>query len=179
MAISKKIRFSVFKRDGFTCGYCGKTPPAVVLEVDHIIPKAEGGKDGLDNLITACFDCNRGKGSDKLTVSPDTLAKKTEVIKEKQKQIKEFEKLLKLEKKILEEKCETISSIYNSYFPGWVLNEKFMRVSLAHFLKALPISDVEDAMYSACSKVRNKDRSLLYFCGICWKKIREATNEAD
>lgn len=61
MAVPKKTRFEVFKRDGFRCGYCGKTPPAVTLEVDHIEPVANGGEDDLYNLITACFDCNRGK----------------------------------------------------------------------------------------------------------------------
>lgn len=39
--ISKKLRFEVFKRDGFRCAYCGKFPPAVILEVDHIEPIME------------------------------------------------------------------------------------------------------------------------------------------
>ena len=66
MALSKKTRFEVFKRDGFTCQYCGKTPPTVILEVDHIDPKSNGGSDNTINLITACFDCNRGKSDCKL-----------------------------------------------------------------------------------------------------------------
>ena len=45
MPISKKLRFEVFKRDGFQCAYCGKTPPEVSLEVDHIQPKSKKGKD--------------------------------------------------------------------------------------------------------------------------------------
>lgn len=59
--LSKKLRFEVFKRDGFTCQYCGRTSPDVVLEVDHIKPVASGGKNDMLNLVTACFDCNRGK----------------------------------------------------------------------------------------------------------------------
>ena len=66
MALSKKTRFEVFKRDGFTCQYCGRTPPTVILEVDHIDPKANGGSDNTINLITSCFDCNRGKSDVKL-----------------------------------------------------------------------------------------------------------------
>jgi len=66
MAISKKFRFEVFKRDGFQCQYCGKSSPKVVLEIDHVIPKNEGGQDNLENLITSCFDCNRGKGKELL-----------------------------------------------------------------------------------------------------------------
>lgn len=62
MAISKGKRFEVFKRDGFTCQYCGRRPPDVILEVDHIDPRCSGGSDDDINLITSCWDCNRGKG---------------------------------------------------------------------------------------------------------------------
>ena len=41
--ISKKIRFEVFKRDSFTCQYCGRMAPYIVLEVDHINAVANGG----------------------------------------------------------------------------------------------------------------------------------------
>jgi len=61
MAVSKKIRFEVFKRDKFTCQYCGKSAPDVVLHADHIHPKSKGGADDITNLITSCFDCNMGK----------------------------------------------------------------------------------------------------------------------
>lgn len=62
-SISKKARFEVFKRDSFTCQYCGKAAPDVVLHVDHIVPVAEGGKNDILNLISACIDCNLGKGA--------------------------------------------------------------------------------------------------------------------
>lgn len=63
MAISKRIRFEIFKRDGFCCQYCGSRPPEVVLEVDHIDPRSNGGNDDEINLITSCFECNRGKSN--------------------------------------------------------------------------------------------------------------------
>lgn len=66
-ALSRKLRFEVFKRDSFTCQYCGRRATEVVLEVDHIKPVAEGGKNTLVNLITSCRDCNRGKGKRMLT----------------------------------------------------------------------------------------------------------------
>ena len=65
--ISKKLRFEVFKRDNFTCQYCGRMSPDVVLQVDHINPVKEGGDNNIMNLITSCFDCNNGKGAKKLT----------------------------------------------------------------------------------------------------------------
>lgn len=71
--LSKGIRFEVFKRDSFRCQYCGRSAPDVILECDHIIPVASGGTDDLFNLVTACRDCNRGKGrrelSDKTVLS--------------------------------------------------------------------------------------------------------------
>lgn len=59
--ISKKLRFEVFKRDKFTCQYCGRKAPDVVLNVDHIKPVAKGGTNNIFNLITSCFECNNGK----------------------------------------------------------------------------------------------------------------------
>ena len=61
--ISPALRWSVLARDGYKCTYCGRHPPDVVLEVDHKVSEAEGGKTELANLVTACRECNRGKGS--------------------------------------------------------------------------------------------------------------------
>ena len=66
-SIPKSVRFEVFKRDSFKCQYCGASAPDVILEVDHIVPVAEGGKNDMMNLITSCRDCNRGKGKKRLT----------------------------------------------------------------------------------------------------------------
>jgi hypothetical protein len=70
----KRLRFEVFKRDHFTCQYCGAQPPDVVLVVDHITPVADGGGTTIDNLITACEACNQGKAHLPITtrqVRPD------------------------------------------------------------------------------------------------------------
>ena len=74
--ISKKIRFEVFKRDSFTCQYCGRMAPDVVLEIDHINPIANGGDNEIMNLVTSCYDCNRGKGKRKLSEN-DEIKKAT------------------------------------------------------------------------------------------------------
>jgi len=52
-------RQNVFKRDGFECQYCGTRND---LTLDHIVPKAKGGKSTWMNLITACKECNARKG---------------------------------------------------------------------------------------------------------------------
>jgi hypothetical protein len=64
--VSKGLRFDIFRRDGFTCQYCGRHPDDVVLEIDHIRPVIDGGDNDPLNLITACEDCNRGKGKKRL-----------------------------------------------------------------------------------------------------------------
>ena len=60
-SLPQTIRFEVFKRDKFTCQYCGKSAPDVILEIDHIIPVSKGGSNDIMNLVTACRECNRGK----------------------------------------------------------------------------------------------------------------------
>ncbi len=67
--ISKKVRFEVFKRDSFTCQYCGSSAPDVVLRLDHINPVAGGGDNDIMNLITSCEPCNQGKGARELSDS--------------------------------------------------------------------------------------------------------------
>lgn len=66
-AISKKLRFEVFKRDNFACQYCGQAAPDVILHVDHINPVANGGDANILNLVTSCVDCNLGKGARQLS----------------------------------------------------------------------------------------------------------------
>jgi 5-methylcytosine-specific restriction endonuclease McrA len=59
--IKLTLRFAILLRDKFRCRYCGRDASEVKLQVDHIIPKKEGGGNDPSNLITACFDCNQGK----------------------------------------------------------------------------------------------------------------------
>lgn len=60
--LSKKTRWRILARDGFACRYCGRRPPAVCLEVDHVEAVIAGGSNEDGNLVTACEDCNAGKG---------------------------------------------------------------------------------------------------------------------
>lgn len=87
--ISPKIRLEVFKRDSFTCQYCGRKAPDVVLEIDHIKPVAKGGNNNIMNLVTSCFDCNRGKGARELDDSGviDKQHKQLELMQEKRNQL--------------------------------------------------------------------------------------------
>jgi len=68
MAVSKRVRFEVLRRDEHTCQYCGGRAPDVVLHIDHVIPVSLGGEDKPGNLVAACKDCNSGKSS----IAPDS-----------------------------------------------------------------------------------------------------------
>ena len=59
--IRKQTRVLVLQRDGYRCRFCGTTSAETRLHVDHVMPKARGGTDTLDNLATLCEDCNTGK----------------------------------------------------------------------------------------------------------------------
>ncbi|MEH2067557.1 MAG: HNH endonuclease signature motif containing protein [Nostoc sp.] len=61
--IPLSIRFAVLQRDSHKCVSCGKSPPEVILEVDHKKPFSKGGGNDMSNLQTLCFECNRGKGA--------------------------------------------------------------------------------------------------------------------
>lgn len=63
MAVSKRLRYEVLRRDSHTCRYCGASAPDVLLRVDHVTPVALGGTDTPENLVTACDPCNSGKSS--------------------------------------------------------------------------------------------------------------------
>ena len=56
----KLSRRAVFRRDSFTCQYCGVQNNH--LTIDHVIPRHRGGKHTWDNVVSACDACNRRKG---------------------------------------------------------------------------------------------------------------------
>lgn len=171
-SLPKKIRFEVFKRDGFVCQYCGKTPPAVVLEVDHIIAVVAGGSNHIDNLTSACFDCNRGKGAIALDCVPQTIIQKMELIKERESQLKAFKQLSEKVKKRQKSEAYLIAEIFHNQFPTHWLKQDFTEVRIVQFLQLLPFPEVESAMEIACRRIVEREGAVKYFCGICWKKIK-------
>lgn len=57
------LRFEILKRDDFKCTYCGYgAADGRKLHVDHVLPRVRGGKNEASNLVTACLECNLGKG---------------------------------------------------------------------------------------------------------------------
>jgi hypothetical protein len=77
--LSQHVRVQVLARDKYRCLMCGRDKSEVSLEVDHVIPVAEGGTDELSNLATLCRPCNNGKSAFKfadyrgMRLVPDNL----------------------------------------------------------------------------------------------------------
>jgi 5-methylcytosine-specific restriction endonuclease McrA len=61
-----KVRFSrmnIYARDNNTCQYCGKYFPRSQLNLDHVVPRAFGGRTTWDNVVCCCVPCNLRKGA--------------------------------------------------------------------------------------------------------------------
>jgi 5-methylcytosine-specific restriction endonuclease McrA len=54
-------RRNIFKRDHFTCQYCGAQPGSEELTLDHVIPRSQGGESRWENCVLACLACNKRK----------------------------------------------------------------------------------------------------------------------
>lgn len=70
----KLTRREVFRRDNYTCQYCGKHDGG--LTVDHVLPRHLGGQHIWTNVVAACPSCNHRKGGRKLEESRMVLLHK-------------------------------------------------------------------------------------------------------
>ncbi|MEZ4393457.1 MAG: HNH endonuclease [Polyangiales bacterium] len=60
----RRVKFSrvnVYRRDGFACQYCGAQPGGGDLTLDHVVPRARGGRTEWTNIVAACARCNAAK----------------------------------------------------------------------------------------------------------------------
>ncbi len=176
MAISKKIRFEIFKRDGFQCQYCGKTPPEAVLEIDHIKPRKRKGKDNEENLITACFDCNRGKGATELKIAPPKTDKRIKLLKEKEEQLNEYLKLQRKQLRRIEKDIDFVNKTFEdlsklSNSPRYL--NAFGRTQVKNALRRFNKYQIVEALEIAWQKdyVPIEDK-LSYSFGVLWGKRR-------
>jgi 5-methylcytosine-specific restriction endonuclease McrA len=70
----KLSKREVFRRDNYTCQYCGRQTPH--LTIDHVVPRHKGGGHRWDNLVAACPPCNRRKGGRSAAEAQMTLKRK-------------------------------------------------------------------------------------------------------
>jgi len=62
----KEIKFTrqnVFERDEYTCQYCARSFESKELNLDHVIPRDKGGRNGWENIVTSCIRCNTRKAN--------------------------------------------------------------------------------------------------------------------
>ena len=147
--VSKTVRFEVFKRDRFTCQYCGAKAPEVVLHCDHIDPVANGGTNDIMNLITACAACNGGKGA-KLLDDRSAVEKQRAQIEELENRREQLEMLLAWRDAAQAERVDAIEAIATRIGErgGFEPNENgkadirkwLLRFSVSEVLEALDIS---------------------------------------
>lgn len=179
-SISKKIRFEIFKRDNWTCRYCGKKPPGIVLEIDHVIPIVEGGGNEAANLVTSCFDCNRGKGKYRLDKNSTAVLKEPDfaITKERLEQLKAYyEHLTEIESMI----DEYVVLLDEYWWHDLGRNDEYRfgevrRASLRTFLHKTDYWTIRESMAIAFQTKPfwdvDDDKLYRYFCGIVNRKIR-------
>ena len=60
-----RVRFSrlnIYARDHDTCQYCGRQLARSDLNLDHVLPRSQGGKTSWENVVCSCVTCNLAKG---------------------------------------------------------------------------------------------------------------------
>lgn len=173
--LSKKVRFEVFKRDRFTCQYCGSKAPEVILEVDHINPVSKGGDNDLMNLITSCGSCNSGKRD--IPLSDDAAVQKQRAmldeLSERRDQLQMMLQWRDGLKQLDSESVEEAKAAWEGHIPGWYLNENGSK-QLQTLLKSVPLVRVLDAIDLAAEKYLRYDADgglVRESVDVAWKKI--------
>lgn len=147
--ISKKARFEVFKRDNFSCQYCGQSAPDVVLHIDHINPVAGGGDNDIMNLITSCLDCNLGKGARELD-DKSIIAKQKAQLDELSRRREQLEMMLQWREglsDIEERKVEAVNEAFGRVTDCQL--SEHGRAKVRRWLKHNALPDVLDALEAA------------------------------
>jgi hypothetical protein len=185
--LTKKLRFEVFKRDSFTCQYCGRQAPDVVLQVDHIEPVSKDGTNDLLNLITSCGECNAGK-SDRQLSDNAVLDKQRQQLKQLQERKEQIEMMRQWQKGLLalkEDVTEQLADFWAEQISGFHLNkvgkqelkklvEQFepseivaaMDIAVQQYVEYQNVEPTSDSVETAWQKVG----------GICRMRRKEANN---
>ncbi len=126
MAVRKSVRFEVFKRDSFTCQYCGRPAPEVILEADHIRPVSKGGVNDMMNLVTSCRDCNAGKSNRELS-DASAVEKRKQQADEVQARREQIELMSQWQCDLIQlqdREVEQVEVVFQSLVPGRCLTER-------------------------------------------------------
>ena len=181
MSVPQRLRYEVLRRDNHTCRYCGQSAPEVPLEVDHVIPKALGGSDDASNLVTACRRCNRGKAS----VPADAP-----IVEDISQDAVRLARAMAEVTAIRSQEIVTRSNIafwFSAVWNEWTFGRDNKPVPLPDGPEGvLPFIDAglseEEIKHFVDVAMRAKhippNKTWAYFCGCCWRRIRENVDMA-
>lgn len=183
MAVSKRLRYEILRRDSYTCRYCGASAPAVPLTVDHVTPVALGGTDEPTNLATSCEDCNSGKSSTNpdaplvANVSDDALRWAT-AMEQAAENLREQET----------PKLDYRDAFLSEWYRWNVGKDDAKKVPLddnwKQSIERFRIAGVPTWMWADIvdagmgNKKVTPDNTFRYCCGIAWNKVTELQAEA-
>ena len=157
---SQRIRFEVFKRDKFTCQYCGRSAPDVTLQADHIDPVSKGGEDDILNLITSCFDCNSGKSN--RVLSDDTvIIKRKQQLEQLQERREQLEMMMEWHRELLNLEESTIvqlADFWGELCAGFSLNDNGLE-NLKRYVKRFGFNEVIEVMKISTSQYLKYDNN--------------------
>ncbi len=171
MAVSKRLRFEVLRRDNHACRYCGRSAPGVQLTVDHVVPVALGGGDDPTNLVAACRDCNGGKSS-----VPADSTMVDDVAQDALRWAKAME-LAAAERAADRVRVEELHGQFVIEWESWT-NGRGLTMpkpsswssTVDQFLNSgLSMSDLHELIAVAMESKAND--IWRYFCGCCWRRI--------
>lgn len=184
MAVSKRLRYEILRRDNNTCRYCGGSAPDVVLTVDHVVPTALGGSDDPTNLVAACKDCNAGKTSS----SPDAPL----VADVSDRAVQWGAAIARWATQRRDERYERDCYV-DQFTDAWDLwrygpdddRKKVPKpggweASIWQFYEAgLPVEELEDAIKIALGRDRVQlEEKFRYMCGVAWKQVEKMHDAA-
>lgn len=161
-SLSNKTRFEIFKRDNFTCQYCGKSAPEVVLNVDHIEPVSKGGTNDLFNLITSCFECNNGKSDKKLDDKSQLKKQHNELIllNERKKQIEQMMEWKKELKSFEKTQAEILKEYIEDALLTQITDKGLKNINI--WLKKYSFEELINATDKAIEKYIDKPNEVIF-----------------
>lgn len=179
MAVTKRTRYEVLRRDGHRCRYCGASADDQPLTIDHVVPVSLGGSDDPSNLVAACRDCNAGKASS----NPDAEAV-AQVADDAIRWAAAMEKAAEnysAERRRVDEDAARFESSWSQWKVGTsaVPLDSGWRSSL-HAMRAagLPLDEAISLVRVAMESQAAPANKFRYFCGCAWTAIRQIRDEA-
>lgn len=178
MAVSKRLRFEILKRDEHKCKYCGRMAPEVVLQVDHVVPVTLGGSDDPSNLVAACRDCNSGKSS--IPADAPLVAE----VADKALAWAEAMRIVAEERAAVRDQSQKHYAKFRKEWNAWKDwrgNPEPLpggwKSSIDQLLNAgLGMEDILE-MVDVAMGAKAKD-TWKYFCGCCWKRLTQMQDRA-